>query len=246
MKCVNATWELRNLGVNTIELEVEKNDAAEKILKEIENYRRQYDAKYVVVKSNTRYPEISLPLQYAGFLLIENQIGLKLTREDALKALGEYNEFFDEISYKLADEAEMKMIFSEIARGIFTTDRIALDPKFGVEIANQRYSFWIKDALSRGAYVFLSLYENTPIGFFMAKTTEPKKSDGLLGGLFNRPEAYHKGIFHLIAGHKCFCDGGGNIDRTFVSSNNLNVLRIHLLLGRKVTGIRNVFVKHYD
>lgn len=218
-----------------------------KIIEMVEDFRRKYDAKYVVVKSSTRYPiEISLSLQDAGFWLIENQISLKLTRENAIKALEEHKEFLGDISYKLADESDMQMIYSEIEKGIFKTDRIALDPKFSIEIANRRYAFWIKDALKNGARVYLSLYENKPIGFFMGKSTGAKTGEGLLGGIFNSPEAYHQGAMHLLAGHKSFLDGGANVNKTFVSSNNLDVLRLHLMLGRTITGIRNVFVKHYD
>ncbi len=246
MKCVNAVWEIRNLGVKTIELEIEKNDAPEKIFNEIEGYRLQYDAKYVVIKADTRHPKFSVLLQNAGFLLMENQIGLKLTHESAIKALEAYREFYDGVSYKLANESELQMIFSEIERGIFKTDRIALDPEFGVKVANKRYIFWIKDAVARGANVFLSVYEGKAIGFFMGKPSGSKNSEGLLGGIFNRPESYHQGSFHLLAGHKCFLDSKLAVDRTFVSSNNLDVLRLHLMLGRTVTNIRNVFIKHFN
>ena len=84
MKCVNAEWELRNLGVGTIEISVEKKDSElppEEILNEIEKFRQEYDAKYVVVKSDTKYPSIGLELQKSGFLLIENQFGVKTTRK---------------------------------------------------------------------------------------------------------------------------------------------------------------------
>ena len=213
----------------------------------VEDFRHQYNAKYVVVKSSTRYPaEISLSLQDAGFWLIENQISLKLTRENAIKALEEHKEFLDDISYRLADESDMQLIYSEIEKGIFKTDRIALDPNFGVEIANRRYAFWIKDALKNGAHVYLSLYENKPVGFFVGKSTQNKKSNGLLSGNFTNSESYLQGAFNFLAGHKCFLDSNININQTAVSSNNLDVLRLHLMLGRTITGIKNVLVKHYD
>ena len=178
--------------------------------------------------------------------MIENQISLKLTRENAIKALEENKDFLGDISYKLADESDMQMIYSEIEKGIFKTDRIALDPKFGIEIANRRYAFWIKDALKNGARVYLSLYENKPIGFFVSKSTQNKKSNGLLGGIFNSSENHLQGAFNSLAGLKCFLDTETNISTTAVSSNNLDVLRLHLMFGQTITGIKNVFVKHYD
>ena len=247
MKCINATWELRNLGVQTIEIEIEKNDAPEKILNNIENYRLQYDAKYVVIKSNTCYPiKISLNLQDAGFWLIENQIGLRLSRNDAVKTLEEYKDFIENLSYRLADESDLRLIFSELDKGIFKTDRVALDSHFDLKIANRRYGFWMKDAIKKGACIFLAIYENKPIGFFMGKSLDGANSDGLLGGIFNDKESSLLGSMCFLSGIKCFVDFGGVVEKTFVSSNNLDVLRLHLALGRKITSIRNVFVKHYD
>ena len=55
MKIVNAEWEIRNLGVKTIEISIEKNDTllSEKdLIATIEKHIRQYEASYVVVKSD--------------------------------------------------------------------------------------------------------------------------------------------------------------------------------------------------
>lgn len=247
MKCVNAVWELRNLGVNTIKIEVEKEDAPEKVVDMVEDFRRQYDAKYVVVKSNTRYPiEISLSLQDAGFWLIENQIHLKLTRESAIKALEEYKDFCTEISYKVADEEDLKLLDEEFKRGIFKKSEISLDPKFGMEIDKRRYSFWLKDILKQNGYIFLSLYEGKPIGFFTAVPRSDKKNEGLTSGIFNREKIENMGFFHALAGLKCFVDGEDKVSIFNISTNNLDNLRLQLSFGAKVTRIKNLFVKHYD
>lgn len=247
MKCVNAVWELRNLGVKTIKIEVEKNDAPEKVLDMIEDFRQQYDAKYVVVNCNTRYTGFSIILQKAGFLLIDNQVLLKLTRENALKALEEYKEVLDDVSYKLADENDLQMIFSEFEKGIFkVSDYIVLDPYFSTETKNRRFIYFVQDMIKNNADMFLTFYQNKPIGFFMGKLMKNKKSDGLLGGIFNRPETYHQGSFYLLAGTKCFVEWGGISDNCTVSLNNPDILRLHLAFGRVVIGAKNVFVKHYD
>lgn len=246
MKCVNAFWELRNLGVKTIKIDIEKNDAPETVVDMIEDFRRQYDSKYVVVKSNTRYPiEISLNLQDAGFWLIENQISFKLLREDVIKTLEKYKDFCKDISYRVADESDLKMLDEEFKRGIFNKSEITLDPKFGIEVDNRRYSFWLQDILKQGGKVFLSLYEEKPIGFFTGVPRGDKKSEGLPSGIFNRKEIQNLGFFHSLAGLMIFSDSGNQVSKFNISANNLDNLRIQLEFGAKVTHIRNLFVKHY-
>ena len=248
MECINAEWEVRNLGVRTIEISVEKKDlelTEEKFLQMIEDYRRQYDAKYVVVKSDTRYPELSFYLQKAGYWLIENQIDLTFNREDAIKSWEKYENLFPEVSYRPATDDDMQIIFEELKRGMFKTDRIALDPYFGLEIANRRYAFWIKDAVERGANVCTCLNKNEPVGFFVF-TLKGKKSVALLGGVFDKTELSHLGSMQVYGGLKCMCECDCSSEKTAVSSNNLNMLQLHLMFGRKIKRIKNVFVKHFD
>ena len=178
---------------------------------------------------------------------MDNQVLLKLTRENALKALKEYKEVLDDVSYKLADEDDLQMIFSEIKKGLFkVSDYIVLDPYFSTETKNQRFIYYVQDMIKNNADMFLSFYQNKPVGFFMGKLIGNKKSDGLLGGIFNRPETYHQGAFYLLAGTKSFIEHGLNVDNCTVSLNNPDILRLHLALGRVITGAKNVFVKHYD
>lgn len=247
MKCVNAVWELRNLGVKTVKFEIEKNDVLEECLKKIEEFRLQHDAKYVVITSNVRYQIGSIFFQNAGFKLMDNQIILKLTYEDVLKAVEEYLEFYDDVSYRLADETDKQLIFSELEKGIFKiSDYIVLDPYFSEEVKNRRVIFYIEDMLNQGANLILSLYQNKPIGFFMNKIAKGMKSDDLLSGIFNQKETAHQGSFHNLACHKYFIDSKISVGKGTVSVNNLDILRLHLAFGRKIIGANNVFVKHYD
>lgn len=250
MKCVNAEWELRNLGVKTIEISIEKSDSnfpTSKLLQTVENFRQEYDAKYVVVKSDAKYPAISIDFQRAGFWLMENQIGLKAVRRDLLKAFEDYKKiFYDEVSYRAASDDDIKMVCAEIEKGMFTTDRIALDPHFGIEIANHRYVLWLKDELKRGALLHLTLHEGNTIGFFLDKITGEKKLAGLLGGIFKNAESQNLGAAYMYAGRIFFADTDWKETKTAVSSNNLNILNLLLMFGHKITDIKNVLVKHFD
>lgn len=245
MKCVDAYWELRNLGVRTIKITVEKDDTAtspDELLNMIEGYRRHYDAQYVVVRSDTRYTDLNVPLQTAGYWLIENSLELKITREDALAAIEEYKHVYADVSYRLATDDDIQLLFDEFERGIFEKDEIALDPRFGEKVANRRLKLWTKDIIARGGKIFIALYNNNPIGFF---TGEGKNSDGF-GGAFNRPDTKNWGSMFVYAGHKCFTDSGGKHEKFCASTNNIKVIRLHLAFGAKIINIRNTFVKHFD
>ena len=250
MKVVDAKWELRNLGVKTIEISIEKKDlmlSETDLLATIEKHRLQYDAKYVVIKADTRYPEISLYLQGAGFILMENQINLRGTRKDISNVLEKYRSVCVGADYRPADKDDIKRVFSEMERNIFVTDRISLDPHFGINVANRRYSLWMKDELERGATIQIYLFEGKPIGFSLDKVkADGKTVVGLLGGLFNRPETRYLGSMYIYAGVMSFCKSDLRFLRTAVSSNNLNILQLHLMFGREITDIKNVLIKHFD
>lgn len=253
MKCINAEWELRNLGVRTIEISIEKKDSElppEEILDAIEKFRREYDAKYLVVKVSTTYPSIGIELQKSGFLLMENQFDLKTTYKEMYKNFERYKKFFaEEVSYKVADGKDMEIICSEIEKGIFTTDRIALDEYFGVKIANHRYSLWVRDEWNRGATVCYSLFQGQPSGFFLYKIDEKKNFlHDTIGGCFKDFAANNgaAGAILFYAGRDCFFKQEWKNHKTAVSSNNLEALNLHLMFGTKIVGINNVLVKHFD
>ena len=210
MKCINATWEERNLGVKTIEISVEKKDAIlsdKDICKNIEDFRKNYQAKYVVVKVDTKYPRISQLLQNNGYILIESQIGLKLNREDAKDKYEQYKDMFPGIGYGRVDNGQLDYVISEINKGIFSTDRIALDPYFGINVANNRYALWVQDEVQRGADIFFSYYNNQPIGFFLGKDLGNGNINGLLGGVFVGENTRYYGGMYLFSALKCFVEG---------------------------------------
>lgn len=247
MKCVNAVWDFRNLGVKTVKFEIEKNDILTDCLDKIEEFRMQHDAIYVVVKANVRYIDASIFFQKAGFLLLENEIFTMSTRKGVLKVLEEYKNFCDDVSYKLADENEIQMILSEIEKGIFKiSDYVAVDPYFSTETKNRRFILYVKDMIAQGSEVFLTYYQKNPIGFFIRKVVGNKKSEDKLSGTFSQAEANHQGAFSNIARCKHFIDDGILIETSAFSASNLNVFRMIPAFNVKITGAKNVFVKHYD
>lgn len=249
MKCVYAEWEQRNLGCRTIELTIEKEDTLlpmVEVLQKIEYFCNEYHAQYVVVKSSTRYPQIGQYLQTQGFVLMEAQIGLKLERGNVIEACEKYQDLFPNVTYRAADDNDMDYVISEIQKGIFETDRIALDPCFGKKIANRRYALWTEDTCRKGGNLFISLYREKPIGFFLDvyEDEKKKKIKGLLGGLFISENHQHYGSMHIFVGRRSFLDRELLLEKTSVSTNNLSILQLQLMFGSKIISIDNIYIKH--
>ena len=180
---------------------------------------------------------------------MENQVGLRFNRKDSLEVLEKYREICKGTSYRPASDEDTQMVFSEIEKEIFVTDRISLDPYFGKKIANRRYLFWMKDELSRGARLYISTHNGKSLGFILFKqNTDKKVIIDLLGGLFKRNDSRYLGadMMSIYANRLCFCDSGVTTYKTAVSSNNLKILQLHLMAGAKITTLKNVLIKHFD
>ena len=251
MRCVYAEWEERNLGCRTIELTIEKKDTLlpmEKVLQKIEHCICEYQAQYIVVRSNTKYHRIGQYLQTQGFFLMEAQVGLKLERENVIDTYEKYRDLFPNVTYRSASENDLEYVVSEIQKGIFETDRISLDPYFGKTVANRRYAIWTEDTYRRGGNLFISFYREKPMGFFLDlyEDEKKKKIKGLLGGLFLNENHQHCGSMHIFVGRMSFLDRELLMEKTSVSTNNLSILQLQLMFGSKIVSIDNVYIKHIN
>ncbi len=245
MKTVNATWELRNLGKRTIELTLEKADFVrdpKDIYAAIGEAMKKYKSEYTVVKVKPGKPQIAWELQRNGFLHIETQLHLKAERDDMAYEVNKYQHIFgeDEISVQpVVNEKDVRCIQEEIRKGIFTTDRVALDPYFGVEIANRRYANWVGDEVGRGATLTYIIRGREKVGFGLGRNGQ-----GLLGGLFTKYQKDGSGGEYEYAG----CSAAIKTDRecfyTTVSSNNPKILRLHEMFGYRVRSLYEVYVRH--
>ena len=243
MKTVNATWELRNLGKRTIELTLEKADflhEPKQIYEDINAKEKEYHSEYTVVKVKSGKPQIGWELHKQGFWHIETQVNLKAAYEDVVSAVKKVEGLFDDISLQVVEtSAEVCHIQAEIRRGMFTTDRIALDPYFGVEIANRRYAYWVEDEVKKGSILSYAISKGDKIGFALGRN-----GHGLLGGIFTQYQKRNMGIESEIAGWREIIREETDFFYTAVSSNNLRVLRLHEAFGYRVKSLFDVFVRH--
>ena len=72
MKIVNAEWEKRNLGVETIEISIDRNDS----LSEVEAAVKNPNAQYIVLKIPNDRVDIIFAVQKYGYIFIEGMVHL--------------------------------------------------------------------------------------------------------------------------------------------------------------------------
>lgn len=232
---VDAHWDTRNLGVRTAELSFSRGEEVDSAA--IDAVLAEYD--YVVAKVEPGAMEAMEALQDLGFAFVECSITMAHT-------LAGIERSDDELSgYGLADTpAAIDYILSRIGEGIFSTDRIFLDPAFTPEIAAARYVSWIKDELGRGSLLYDVLYGADRIGFFAYKEPEPGVSYPFLIGLYPEFQGRRLGSVLLLESLRASLDRGCTASSTVVSSNNPPIIRAHRNVGSYMDGMRYVFVWH--
>ncbi|MDR1977440.1 MAG: hypothetical protein LBQ42_01775 [Synergistaceae bacterium] len=244
MKVVAAAWERRNLGLDVTEisldrLDVEKEPETLKVLKEYMIPRR-----YVVVKVPTGAVAFLAQLQALGFIFLECQYSISVKLKDYVVP-PRFSSLAESVSLEpLSDEkSEWLNLCRLIGDAMFTTDRIALDPLFGVDVANKRYKNWLMDMWENPSiFVTQIKYKKQNIGFF-AETLdfETRTSHCLLSGLFK--VCQRKGWGGSIIHGPLRLNMERKIEKfsTSISSNNLAVWRWYILFGFCIDNANYVF-----
>jgi hypothetical protein len=239
MKVIDAYWEKRNLDVDCVEIIIEKTDTIEdlRIINQIANN------KYVVVKVPSVNFEVNNYLSELGFVFIECSLNLEiniknLVLSDLQKRIN------NDISYCEMEISDLDELYNEIKKGLFKTDRVNLDSKFNKEQSSIRYINWIKDELDRKSKIYKVKYKNEIIGFFSLKSISEEIYYPFLAGLYSKFSNSGLGFTLLTKPIEEIASKHGKKIITFVSSNNLPILRNHLDLGFKISELCYVFVKH--
>lgn len=241
MNIVDAVWEQRNLGVVCKEVTVTADDE----LEEVSAVLATLDAEYSVVKIPVNDTPLLFRLQDQGFRFIEvvtvcfhDGVDIPLNRIQ--------QRFLEKLRYSLMDNDDLEHLFSETARGLFSTDRVALDPFFSLEQANRRYNLWIKDELERGGRMFKIEYKDEQVGFFGLKPRGERDIFAFLGGVY--PDYLSSGFgfatnyYEIVEGKK---SGARRITSVF-STNNRGAAAIHMSMGYTLLEQQYVLVRHFS
>lgn len=249
MKIVNAEWELRNLGKRTVELTLEKADLlreAKEVYADIEAAEREYQSEYTVVKVKTGKPQIGRELAKNGFWHIETQIITRAFYDDVREAVERYRPFYENVEQvEISSAEELSQIQLQIEKGIFTTDRIALDPVFGIGIANHRYANWVRDEYMKGGHVIYTIVDGKKIAFSVYRQKGNARW-GLLTGIFPAYARDNYGGYLLFGSSVSLVENNVSVMHGAISGNNHNVFALHEMFGHRVQMLQEVYTRHLN
>lgn len=242
MKVVNCTWELENIGKKTVEITVEGNDTfnSNTILQCLHGY------EYAVVKVPMNMPDFNVGLSELGFACIEAQVtvGVETNNFDFCKT----SHLYHDTSYQVVDDDDkLNYIVSNITPGMFSTDRISIDPHFGHDIGCKRYINWLTtEYRSKKSSLIRVIYKGQDVGFMLVKI-EGGSIQLFLNGLYKPYQG--KGLGLLTPASPLLYVKKNKLpitqEETSISSNNIPVVKLYNRLNFNILKQTYVFVKHY-
>lgn len=243
MKLTEALWEQRNLGVTCLELTAEPRDDTAEVLAALRDRTEQY----LVVKLPPGRTDLLLSLQKEGFRFIETLFETEINMKNGVPAPEKCRPLLPRVSYHYAGDEEAAEIIGYVRSGeIFSTDRIALDPAFSTALAGQRYAFWTEDVMRSGTgHMIISEYDGQRIGFNLV-SDKGSFFDGLLGGLLPDYLGSGLGFANAYASYSGSYALGCRKMRSHVSSNNFQMMQLHLLFGMQIRGLQYCLVRHRE
>lgn len=240
MKYVETQYEQRNLGVTACKFYIEREDDPTQFVDRIRQCREEYQ-EASVEPGNIRAVHA---LEDIGFRMMETIIYLAApARELVIPRMAE--RFVPDVSCAPATPQETEIALEYIRdRGIFTTDKIALNPKFGIDKAGYRYFQWANQMLKSGCICYSYKYKGEVFGFDIVSR---------IGGTANLElgTAYiEKGAAPAVICSAARTQYWKNSDitklETAVSSNNIGVLKTHEMCGLKVVGTKYILAKNCE
>jgi len=247
MKIIDATsWEKRNFERDAFEVVLDRSDLGDvQGLMDALNDKR-FDGAYVCIKLPVGNIEVLHALEDVGFRFLESQFELvdHFNVDDLVDQLHRLKlDLESEVIPK--DHDQWQRVLSKVTPGMFVTDRVALDPCFGPDIACKRYLNWCWD-LYENPDSQMTVYkcQGREVAFnLLVYDSKKGKNDGVLGGVFEEFKDAGLGVAVVLdeIGRRKF-----GKRKTHVSSNNLPVLRLHQRCGRIITNEVYVLRKVYD
>jgi hypothetical protein len=239
MRLVNAHWEIRNLGVSCTEMTIDAGDTIDDVRGAI----RQQGDEYAVAKVPVPRVDALLCFQEAGYAVIEVVLRIKMRLHDAVFPRL-YARYEKHLSFRQAQDDEVRRIMAEVQAGVFATDRVALDPYFTPALAANRYRHWIEDELNRNSKAYVTAYRSDDIGFSILRDEGEGRFNALFGALYLEKKDSALGFAIGWANITKASELGGTTIETTVSTNNLPAIRMNLSIGYEVANAFYVLVKH--
>jgi hypothetical protein len=239
MIVVDAYWEIRNLGKKTVEIEVEKDDKLDDLL----NFFSNNLYEYCVVKLSPSRKDMIFPIQSLGFRFAEILSYAKITTKGLPSLSKIENRILNDLTYAPMTNSEIDELFFRLSENLFETDRIAIDPLFGIKKSNYRYMGLITDEINKGAILYSVKFKFNNIGFFLFREKGDISCSNLAGiyrEFQNKGFGIFLNFFEILESSK---RGLKELNTAF-SSNNLGAQGIHQRLGFEIIKSVSIFTKH--
>lgn len=243
MDVIDSYWEEKNLGLRSFEIALSRQDTIIEF-KQVENELiNQKLAQYLVLKVPINAPDFLFGLPPLGYLFLETSF--KLSLKKANYKCPRYIERFDKnLEVKIVhDHMGRERVYQEILKGIFNTDRIAIDPHFSQETASKRYVNWIDSLAQKGEPIYEVYLQNAAIGFFILQRIDKDNVRGILTGLYEDFQNSGYGILIMKKLNETVWENGYKTYSAHVASNNLKALRANLVFGSEIDDITYNYAK---
>lgn len=241
MKIVDCFWERENIGKKTVEISIESTDQYD------ENVIRQYirDYEYAVIKIPMNMPFFNFGLTQMGFCCIETQMNLSIGFPNFDFSLVKH--LYDDTTYHVVErEEDYQDVISQIEPGMFSTDRISIDPAFGKAIGCKRYVNWIANEFLCGSSRLIKIYYGkSQVGFMLIKING-KNVKLLLNGLYKKFQGMGLGLLTPASPYMYAKRDNLFVEKetTSISSNNIPAAKLYDRLHFQRDSQTYVFVKH--
>ena len=241
MKAVDCFWEEKNLGKKTIEISIEETDSYNR--ESLEQLVKRYE--YVVVKVPMRMPLFNIGMADIGFVCIESQMNVGIGFKDF--DFSKVAHLYDDTTYEIVNDlVGFQSVISSIQPGMYSTDRISIDPQFGEAMGCHRYINWLTTEYnSKRSQLIKVIYKNEHVGFMLVKIVNDS-IELLLNGLYK--EYQGKGLGFLTPASPMMYVKMYSLpvikETTSISSNNIPVVKLYNRLHFQLLSQTYVFIKH--
>lgn len=239
MKIVDAVWEKRNLGVDSVEMEVEPNDTYE----EVDKILSEVKGQYLAVKVPTIRTDITWLMAKHGYVYVEDMIFLEHDLSP-IERTPLQQRLYDAVKVEPMKEEDFEILYEEIKKGSFSFDRISNDPYFTKEQSITRFLNWLNDERERGAEFLKGMMKGEMTGFFTIREIEPGVYTSALGGTFMKWR--RGGLGTNVQTPEEVKKRGGKKLVLGVSTNNMIQIRALIQNGFMPKRANHVYVKHVE
>lgn len=237
MITTNAIWEKDNFNKNVLEIQFEPTDTKD-CLDTLSTLEKEFN--YILAKVPKMKIDLAHRLEEHEFRFLETQISLSYNLKKH-KSLEQKNR----IQFKqLHKPDDLDVLIASIDLGLFLTDRVAIDPTLGIEYANTRYINWIKnDFENKATKIIEASIDNRKMGFFYLKDRGNNVIDAVLFAIYqdSQKRGYTVKVMEQMLVY--LAKEGYTRVETKVSSNNIEILKLHLSLGLRVENVNYIFRK---